>query len=212
MADDLIKTIVDWISMVPPLGIYLIFFGIAYLENLIPPMPGDVLLAFAGYLAAEGLLSIGLMWFITVVASVLGFMNMYWLGTKLGDQVLENRESHFLLRFINLRYFRKGRIWMYRYGQWVVFANRFLAGTRSVISLTAGMSHLKLSPTVINSFISSAFWNAILLAGGWMVRDNWHIIGNYLSTYGKVILIGIGILILARLIWAKFYQKEQEEA
>ncbi|HCD51249.1 MAG TPA: DedA family protein, partial [Balneolaceae bacterium] len=140
MADDLIKTIVDWISMVPPLGIYLIFFGIAYLENLIPPMPGDVLLAFAGYLAAEGLLSIGLMWFITVVASVLGFMNMYWLGTKLGDQVLENRESHFLLRFINLRYFRKGRIWMYRYGQWVVFANRFLAGTRSVISLTAGMS------------------------------------------------------------------------
>ena len=56
------------------------------------------------------------------------------------------------------------------------------------------------------------FWNAILLAGGWMVRDNWHIIGNYLSTYGKVILIGIGILILARLIWAKFYQKEQEEA
>ena len=105
MADDLIKTIVDWISMVPPLGIYLIFFGIAYLENLIPPMPGDVLLAFAGYLAAEGLLSIGLMWFITVVASVLGFMNMYWLGTKLGDQVLENRESHFLLRFINLRYF-----------------------------------------------------------------------------------------------------------
>lgn len=208
MADQIVQTIVDWIGVFPPLGIYIIFTLIAYLENILPPVPGDVLLAFSGYLAAEGLLSFPLIWGLTVFASVLGFMNMYWIGYKLGSQIDEKKNEHFLLRFINYSYFRKGKIWMYKYGQWVIFGNRFLAGTRSVISLTAGMSNLKMSYTIANSFISSALWNATLLIMGWIVRDNWHVIGEYLSTYGKVILVCIGGLIIARFLWSKFNRNE----
>ncbi len=203
MADQIVQTIIDWISGFPPIGIYLIFTLIAYLENVLPPVPGDVLLAFSGYLAAEGLLSLPLIWGLTVLASVVGFMNMYWIGYKLGGQIEEKKEKHFLLRFINYRYFRKGRIWMYKYGQWVIFGNRFLAGTRSVISITAGVSHLKVSYTILNSFISSALWNAALLLMGWIIRDNWQLIGGYLSAYGKVILVCIGVSIIARFLWVK---------
>ncbi|MFV1883512.1 MAG: DedA family protein [Balneola sp.] len=203
MADQVVQTIVDWISVVPPISVYLIFTVIAYLENVLPPVPGDVLLAFAGYLAAEGLLSLPLIWVLTVLASVVGFMNMYWIGYKLGGQIEDKKDDHILLRFINYRYFRKGKIWMYKYGQWVIFGNRFLAGTRSVISLTAGMSHLKISQTIINALISSALWNSILLFMGWFIRDNWQVIGGYLSTYGKVILVCIGVIVLARIMWSK---------
>ena len=117
MADQIIQTIIDWISVFPPLGIYLIFTLIAYLENVLPPVPGDVLLAFSGYLAADGLLSLPLIWILTVLASVIGFMNMYWIGDKLGGQIDEKKDDHILLKFINYRYFRKGKIWMYKYGQ-----------------------------------------------------------------------------------------------
>ena len=203
MADQVVQTIVDWISVVPPISVYVIFTVIAYLENVLPPVPGDVLLAFAGYLAADGLLSLPLIWVLTVLASVVGFMNMYWIGYKLGGQIEDKKDDHILLRFINYRYFRKGKIWMYKYGQWVIFGNRFLAGTRSVISLTAGMSHLKISQTIINALISSALWNSILLFMGWFIRDNWQVIGGYLSAYGKVILVCIGVLILVRIIWSK---------
>lgn len=211
MVDQIIQSIVDWISIVPPLGIYLIFFAIAYLENVLPPVPGDVLIAFAGYLAADGLIELFPIWSITVIASVIGFMNMYWFGYKLGSQIDNNREEHFLLRFINYRYFRKGKIWMYRYGQWVVVANRFLAGTRSVISMTAGMSHLNVKLTIVNSLISSALWNAALLGLGWFIRDNWMVIGEYLSGYGKVIMICIGLVVLARFFWLKRVRREQPE-
>ncbi|MBO6523394.1 MAG: DedA family protein [Balneolaceae bacterium] len=203
MADQVVQAIVDWISVVPPIGVYLIFTVIAYLENVLPPVPGDILLAFGGYLAADGLLSLPLIWILTVLASVVGFMNMYWIGYKLGGQIEDKKDEHFLLRFINYRYFRKGKFWMYKYGQWVIFGNRFLAGTRSVISLTAGMSHLKISHTVANSLISSALWNSILLFMGWFIRDNWQVIGGYLSTYGKVILVCIGLLIIIRIFWSK---------
>ena len=193
MADQIVQSIVDWISVVPPLGVYLIFFGIAYIENLIPPMPGDVIVAFGGYLAAEGLIGLFPVWSLTVISSVAGFMTMYWLGHRWGAQIEENRDSHFLLRFIDYKYFAKGKKWMERWGQGVVIANRFLAGTRSVISLTAGMSHLKVTPTILSSLVSSILWNSLVLSMGWVIRDNWQVIGEYLSNYGKVILALIAL-------------------
>jgi membrane protein DedA with SNARE-associated domain len=195
MVDELIQQVVDWVSLAGPLGVYLIFTLIAYLENVVPPLPGDVLVAFSGYLAAEGLIGLFPIWGLTVLASVFGFMNMYWIGNKLESQITANRHDHILLRFINYDYIRIGQRWMNKYGQWVVVANRFLAGTRSVISLTAGMAHLNLWKTVLNSLISSMLWNGILIGAGWVIKENWQVIGSYLSAYGKVILIGISIFI-----------------
>lgn len=196
--------------MVPPIGIYLILFGIAYIENLIPPMPGDVIVAFGGYLAAEGVIAIVPLWSATVIASVLGFMTMYWLGYKWGVQIEENKNDHLLLRFIDYKYFKRGKKWMGRWGQGVILANRFLAGTRSVISLTAGMSHLHLMRTIVNSFVSSVLWNALLIGMGWVIRDNWKIIGDYLSNYGKIILLLIVVVVSVKLYF-EFYRKGKKK-
>ena len=212
MADQVVQNIVDWINVVPPIGIYLIFFGIAYLENLIPPMPGDVIVAFGGYLAAEGTVSFMLLFAVTVIASVIGFMNMYWFGKKWGSQIEENPKSHLLLKFIDYKYFQKGKKWMNEWGQWVVFGNRFLAGTRSVISLTTGMSGLKVSYTVMNSFLSSILWNALLLGAGWYVQDNWEVIGKYLSNYGKLILGAIIVVIALKFLVFRSRKKKMESA
>lgn len=204
MAEEIIQQVVDWISIAPPLGIYLIFFGIAYIENIIPPMPGDVIVAFGGYLAAEGVISIFPLWLITVIASVIGFMNMYWFGHHWGSQIEEDKESHFILRFLDYKYFARVKKWMARWGQWVIFGNRFLAGTRSVISITAGMSHLNLSQTMFNSFLSSVLWNSLLIVSGWLVKDNWKVIGEYLSGYGKFVLLFLVFVLLGRFALQRF--------
>ncbi|SMO96071.1 DedA family protein [Gracilimonas mengyeensis] len=196
MADQIVQGIVDWIEVVPPIAMYLMFFAIAYIENLLPPIPGDVIVAFGGYLAAEGVIQLFPVWSLTVVASVAGFMTMYWLGFIWGEQIENNRESHLLLRFLDYKHFRRGKRWMLKWGQGVVMANRFLAGTRSVIALTAGMSRLRIWPTTLSSLLSSVLWNTLLLAMGWVIRDNWQIIGEYLSNYGKIIL-GLIVLFIA---------------
>lgn len=211
MVDQVIQSVVDWVTMVGPMGVYLVFTLIAYAENILPPVPGDVLVAFSGYLAAEGLVGLFPIWILTVLASVIGFMNMYWIGQKLETQISANRHDHIFLKFINYKYFRKGRVWMSKYGQWVIISNRFLAGTRSVISLTAGMSRLKILPTIVSSLISSMLWNALLIGAGWLVKENWKIIGEYLSAYGKVILVGITVAILARYLWVKWHRKKPQE-
>ena len=207
MIDQFVQEMVQLINSLPPLSIYLVFFLVAYFENIVPPIPGDVLVAFGGYLAAESVIGFVPVLILTTIASVIGFMSMYWIGSRWGVQIKQKKSRFWLLRFIPLEYLNKVRDWMQRWGMGVVLANRFLPGTRSVISITAGLSHTRITPTVIYSTISSILWNGILLGFGWVVHENWRLIGEYLSVYGKVILGVIGFIILFKL--GRYYYKKK---
>ena len=197
------ENLIEWIQTLSPLSIYLIFGLIAYLENVVPPIPGDVLVAFGGYLAAEQIIGFSPVLAITTVASVFGFMSMYAVGAYFGDKIEVQRKKFWLMRFLDVKYFDKGKRWMDKYGQGVILANRFLAGTRSVISITAGITKTKVYATIISSSISSLLWNAILLGMGWFVHENWQVIGHYLNVYGWIILSSIVVLIAIRFFYMK---------
>lgn len=199
MIEQFTQEAVDLISALPPLSIYLVFFLVAYIENVLPPIPGDVLVAFGGYLAAESVIGLFPILILTTIASVIGFMSMYWIGSKWGEQIEHKQKGVRLLRFIPVEYLNKVRSWMQRWGLGVVLANRFLAGTRSVISIAAGLGHTRVSATILCSTISSVLWNSILLGFGWVVHKNWRLIGDYLSIYGRVILGAVVLYILVRL-------------
>jgi len=201
-----IDQLVDWILTLSPLSIYVIFGFIAYLENVMPPIPGDLLVAFGGYLAAEQLVGFSSLLAITTFASVVGFMNMYAIGYYFGDKIEEQRKKFWLMRFVDVKYFDRGKRWMHRYGQGVILANRFLAGTRSVISVTAGLTKTRITTTIISSAISSVLWNAILLCLGWLVHENWQIIGHYLNIYGWVILIALGVIAIVWFVYSRFFK------
>lgn len=206
MIEQFTREIVQLIQSLPPVSIYLVFFLVAYFENVIPPIPGDVLVAFGGYLAAESVVGLIPILVLTTVASVLGFMSMYWIGHRWGAQIEQKQKGVRVLRFIPVKYLNKVRLWMQKWGVGVVLANRFLAGTRSVISLAAGLGHTRISSTVLCSTISSVLWNGILLGFGWVVHENWKLIGEYLSIYGKVIL-GILVLYVLIRIGIHYYRK-----
>ena len=203
--------LVDWVFTLSPLSIYTIFFIVAYTENIAPPIPGDVLVAFGGYLAAERLVDFPTLLILTTVASVFGFMTMYGFGSFWGYRIDEKREGFWLMRFIDMKYFNRGRRWMQNWGQWVIVANRFLAGTRSVIAITAGIYRTKVNYTILSSTISSLLWNTILLGFGWFVHENWQIIGDYLRYYGWLILILIILAVLGRIYYVKKYRQKNND-
>jgi membrane protein DedA with SNARE-associated domain len=203
-----LEELIEWIFTLSPLSIYSVFVIIAYLENVIPPVPGDILVVFGGYLAAEQLISFTTLLLLTVLASVVGFMTMYGIGSFWGYRIDEKRDSIWLMRFIDMKYFNRGRRWMQNWGQLVIIANRFLAGTRSVIALTAGIYRTKVNYTILSSTISSLIWNTILLSLGWFVNENWQIIGDYLRIYGWAILAVIVVAVIGRLIYAKGRKKK----
>lgn len=207
-----INQIVDWVFNLSPFKIYLIFTVVAYSENVIPPIPGDVLVAFGGYLAAEQIVGFAPLLAITTIASVFGFMSMYLIGAQFGHRIEEQRSKFWLMRIVDIKYFDKVKRWMQRWGQGVIVANRFLAGTRSVISLVSGITKTKVSTTILSSTISSVAWNFILLGFGWIVNENWQTIGYYLNIYGRIVLGLIVTAIIVRFTYMKFKKSRKSRA
>lgn len=192
-----------------PAWIYLAVAGIAYIENIFPPFPSDVMVVFAGSLAGLGTVDFTTALLLATAGSTLGFMTMYKIGDWFGDHILETGK----LRFIPRESVHKVEGWFRKYGYLVVIANRFLAGTRAVVSFFAGMSELSLAISAMLSFASALLWNFILLSTGRAVGENWRQIGGYLETYSAIVtslIILTAIVLLVRLFLKRANNKPQE--
>jgi membrane protein DedA with SNARE-associated domain len=128
---------------------------------------------------------------------------MYKVGDWFGVRILEAGK----FKYIPLDKVHKVETWFKIYGYWIVIANRFLAGTRAVVSFFTGMSELSLWRTTVLSFFSSLLWNFILLFAGRELGQNWRVISSYLETYGKVVTIVLIVVIL--LFVCRYYYKNR---
>jgi membrane protein DedA with SNARE-associated domain len=180
-----------------PLLVCLALFGIAFLENIFPPSPSDMAIVFGGTLVGIGRVGFAAALLSATTGSTLGFVAMYMIGKWFGRNILEQQR----IRFIPLDSVHRVESWFARYGYWIIIANRFLAGTRAVVSFFGGLAELKLSITIPLCFFSALIWNAILLSGGYVLGNNWERIGFYISTYSQVVtglVILVVIVLLAR--------------
>ncbi len=199
----MIDEIVHLASSINPWWLYLLVFSIAYIENLFPPFPSDVIVAFAGSVSAIGSASIPLLIIMAVTGSTFGFVTMYFIGKLAGNKLLETGK----IKFISVNAVIKVEHWFQKYGYWLIVINRFLAGTRAIISFFAGMSELDLKKTIILSAVSALVWNMILIYLGYAVGHNIDRIGEYLTLYNKwvlSILAGIIFIFAVRYLFRKF--------
>lgn len=202
----MVEDIISFLQQINPILIYLAVFGIAFVENIFPPFPSDVIVAFSGALAAVSDISLPLVIIFAVTGSTTGFIVMYFIGKFAGDKILEVGK----IKFISPEAIFTVERWFQKYGYWLIVANRFLAGTRAIISFFAGMSELDLKRTAILSAISSLIWNLILIFVGFYVGHNLSKISEYITTYNKIVF---GIIILVALIYLiKFLIKRNAKA
>lgn len=197
---------IDSITSLQPIWVYLAVAGICYIENILPPFPSDVIVVAAGSLIGFGRIDFTVALLMATAGSTLGFLTMYKIGDWFGDRILEVGK----IRFIPVESVHKVEAWFRRYGYSVIVANRFLAGTRAVVSFFAGMSELSLIRTTILSFVSAMLWNAILLFSGKTLGDNWSHILIYLETYSKVVTSILVVAVL--LLVARYFYMKQRKA
>ncbi|GIV60471.1 DedA family protein [Rhodocaloribacter litoris] len=200
---ELFTDIFEWMAALPPLWAYVALLVIAYGENVVPPIPGDMVVVFGGYLVGVGRLDFTVVVVLATLGGALGFMTMYAIGYRIGEAVLDPRR----LRWLPKDRIRQARRWVRRWGYWVVAANRFLSGLRSVISLTAGMAHMHPWKTAAFATLSAAVWTTLIAYLGYMVGENWEVVRGYLRTYGWVVGAAIGLFVLVQL-W-RYYRRHR---
>lgn len=196
------EAFVNNLAQLDPLWVYVVVAGIAYIENIFPPFPSDVIVVAAGSLVGIGAVNFSLALFLATAGSTLGFMTMYKIGDWFGDKIVERGK----IKFIPIEGVHKVEAWFQRYGYWVVAANRFMAGTRAVVSFFVGMSELSMMKSAALSFLSALAWNCLLLYAGKTLGQNWRSVLVYLQAYGQtitLIVLGVIIVIIAHQIYAK---------
>jgi membrane protein DedA with SNARE-associated domain len=129
----------------------------------------------------------------TTLGSVAGFMTMYAVGKYAGGAVLASKQGK---RFFKEESLQKVKIWFGKWGYGVILINRFLSGTRSVISIFAGIFQLRVTPVTFLALLGSMIWNALLIGGGLLLGRNWAVLGKWIVTYNKILLVLLGVVIL----------------
>ncbi|TLU82563.1 MAG: DedA family protein [Chlorobium sp.] len=212
----MLESAIAWLQHSDPFAIYVFLFLIAFFENVVPPIPGDVPVAFIGYLIYNSQLTFGVALFSASLGSTVGFMVVYmlskYLGLKLyaeGATVAQHRFSKSIHRFFPPSDMELLRGKFATHGYLAVLVNRFLFGSRAVISVMAGLMHLRTLFVLLAAMTSAVAWNALLLYGGFFLGSKWQNIGGYVALYTIPVSVFFVVLLFFS-IWRFVREKKRQ--
>lgn len=206
-----LNEIVTFLQTVPWYLVLITAFFITILENIFPPSPSDSVIIFTGTLVGIGTVGLFPLLIVTTAGSILGFAVMFYLGRFLGHRIIKSKR----IPFINEENIKKPNKWITKYGYVIIAINRFLSGTRGVVSLLAGMAELHPTYTISLAGASALIWNFILIYLGVVLGENWRRAEKYLEAYERFILpavIIILLLILTKFVISYILKKRKEKS
>jgi membrane protein DedA with SNARE-associated domain len=171
------------------------------IESLFPPIPSEVIMPLAGYMATRGEFS--LFWVVVAgtVGAVLGAMPLYYAGARLGEERLkEFTDSHGRWLTVSRRDVDRASRWFDRHGAAAVFFCRLVPGLRSLISLPAGIKGMGLGRFTFYTTAGSALWTSLLTVAGYALGASFQLVGEYLDPVSWVVFTLIVLFYVARVV------------
>lgn len=193
----------EWaLNVVETLGYVGVLLLVA-LENLIPPIPSEVVLPLAGFSVGQGKLHFVGVLIAATAGSVLGALILYAIGRKVGEERLRGFiRDHSWIPFIGEEDIDRSHEWLDRHGRAVVFFGRLVPFIRSGISLPAGFTGMALPQFIAYTAAGSAIWNGVLVGLGWGLGSRWDQVRGYAQYFEYAVLAILAVLVI-RFIWRR---------
>ena len=189
--------IIDAISRGGYFGIFLLMV----LENVVPPVPSEVIMGIGGLLVQRGQMDFWPLLLIGTLGTTVGNYAWFWVGDAWGYQRLGpliEKWGRWLT--LDWEHIEQAQRFFVKHGHWMVFFLRFSPFLRTMISLPAGLAHMPVWKFLAFTFVGSLVWNALLIKGGeWLghyLADSQHIIGY--------VIIGLIVLTIVGYLWRVF--------
>jgi membrane protein DedA with SNARE-associated domain len=171
--DGLAGFVVDVVDALGPVGVG----ALVALENLFPPIPSEVVLPVAGYLASRGEMSLVFAIVAATVGSLVGAVILYAAGALVGlDRLYRWFDRVPLLAVSDVE---RTERWFARYGGWAVLIGRCVPVVRSLISIPAGMTRMPMGRFLLYTAIGSGVWNTVFVTAGYALGAQWEDVGRY---------------------------------
>jgi membrane protein DedA with SNARE-associated domain len=180
------------------------YLGIALLmlaENLFPPLPSELIMPFAGFLAARGDLDPVLVVLAGALGSVAGAFPWYWAGRKMGvDRLKALAERHGRWIALTPAEIDRGQQLFERHGALVLVLGRLVPALRTVVALPAGMARLGVFAFTAWTLLGSLLWTSVLTAAGYLLENHYDRIGSWLNPASTVIFVLVALWYVVRVI------------
>ena len=203
MFNSLATWVQDVIEQLGYLGVALL----VVLENVFPPIPSEIVLPFAGFVAQRGSDSVVLMILAATVGSVIGALIMYWIAAVIGDERLHAFTRKFG-KWVQIREadLTRAEEWFDRHAVSAVLVGRCVPLIRSVVSIPAGFRRMKLIPYIAYTFLGSLVWNIALVGAGAMLGENWERVEPVVATFQWLVIVLI-VAVVARLAYVVYRRR-----
>jgi membrane protein DedA with SNARE-associated domain len=196
--------LVEWVtSVVETLG----YGGVAFLvalENLFPPIPSEVVLPLAGFVAANGDASFWGMVVAATIGSMVGAFLLYAVSAAIGPVRLRALVSRYGKWFrLDEGDLDRTEEWLDRRANSAVLICRCIPLMRSLISIPAGFRRMSIVPFTLYTLVGSLTWNLILIGAGYLLGERWSQVEEPLELFKNAVLVAIAVAV-AWYVWRRF--------
>ena len=183
----------DIISGLGYIGIVLLMF----LESVFSPIPSEIVMPLAGFVAARGDLSLVGVILAGMAGSVLGALPWYFAARLFGKKRLKawaDRHGRWLT--VASGEIDKALNWFDRHGDKAVFFGRLVPTVRTLISVAAGFACMNLVRFLIYSAAGTLLWSGLLAWAGYLLQNRYHKVAEYVGPVSSAI---VGVIVLTYL-------------
>lgn len=191
----ILATVHDW-------GYAGIFILMA-LESTVLPVPSELVLIPAGYLAYQGKMNLLLIIVTSTVGSLAGASLNYAFALWVGRPFLERWGKYFFVRPALLH---KTDAFFERHGKISTFTGRLIPGIRHLISLPAGLARMNLAAFALYTCLGAGIWSSVLALLGYFIGGNELLIKEYLQ------YLTVGLIIFVILAITAYWQWQQRRS
>ena len=159
-----------------------------FLENIIPPIPSEIIMPLGGFFVYQQKLNFYILVFWGLLGTILGSLPWYYLGRLVNEKRLSNfldKKGKYL--GISSNDLIKSKRWFDKYGVSLVFWGRLVPGIRTLISVPAGIELMPLRKFLLWTTFGSLIWVALLTYSGYLFGENYPIIQTYLDQIKYVV-------------------------
>lgn len=190
MLNDLAGWVQDIIERLGAVGVALLVI----LENVFPPIPSEIVLPFAGFVAQRGDGSVVLMIVAATIGAVIGALILYYVAALIGPV----RLGVFIARFgkwfgVKPADLTRAEQWFDRHAVAAVLLGRCVPLIRSVVSVPAGFRRMPLVPFIAYTALGSAVWNTALIGAGAVLGNQWENVEPYVAILQWLVLAAIAV-------------------
>jgi membrane protein DedA with SNARE-associated domain len=192
-----IAALAELISRGGYMGIVLLTF----LETIFPPLPSELFMPMAGYVASRGTLSLSGV----IAAGTLGSLAGAWFWYGVGRAIGLDRARQLASRYgrwltVQLRDIDRSHAWFERHGGAVVLFGRMVPAIRSLISIPAGVAHMPLGRFLALTTLGTAIWTSVLMTAGFRLGADYGRIAIWAEPFSNIVVAALIGIYLVRLI------------